>query len=259
MKHFWKYLCVIFLLFAGVSLYAQSAAVSGALNFRLSLYGMAGNKIMPAIDEYLEKHVESAPSNGQTLTEDDKLTITNILLPEKQNVTDSEDTEQQEKNFIEAKEELDKCKSFLEAKGAKKVSVYFLVSYADLEIRQLSFLPSTQQVSEAMYTKYLYEQAQKKDRNSSYALRSYGLWLYFAPPIAGGGYDAALKTLTQALKKSKTPEEKYFALLYRSQVYFALRDKNSDYADLDAAHEAYQDENFTEFVKKLNEENKSFL
>jgi hypothetical protein len=49
-------------------------------------------------------------------------------------------------------------------------------------------------IQESMKAKQLYTKALKIDKKSAYTLTSYALWQYFAPPISGGGYNAALGT-----------------------------------------------------------------
>ena len=105
------------------------------------------------------------------------------------------------------------------------------------------------------------EHAQNLKRNKKFSQGhlSYGMWLFFAPPIAGGGVSAALKECSKAVSYAVTPEEKYFALLYRSQMYVADENEKKAAADLRAAHELFPQETFTQIVNEGNKNGKLFF
>ena len=112
---------------------------------------------------------------------------------------------------------------------------------------------------EALRSRHLYEEALKQNKKFSQGYLSYGLWLFFAPPIAGGGSDAALKAFSKAVSYSNTPEEKYLALLYRSQAHVAAENQKKAAADLRAAHDLFPKETFTQLVSEGNKNGKLFF
>jgi hypothetical protein len=103
-----------------------------------------------------------------------------------------------------------------------------------------------------MAARELYRAAIRKEKRSSYALLNYALWLYFAPPIAGGGHNAALKTMSQALQYAVTIEDKYFVLVYRSQIFLAMNRRDESLKDLNDAHALIPGEQFTVIARGKN-------
>jgi len=67
------------------------------------------------------------------------------------------------------------------------------------------------------------------------------------------------KAFSKAVSYSETPEEKYFALLYRSQAYIALENPKKAAADLRAAHDLFPKETFTQLVSEGNKNGKLFF
>ena len=110
-----------------------------------------------------------------------------------------------------------------------------------------------------MYAKKLYEAALHQDKNFSPAHSSYSLWLFFAPPIAGGGYKAAFKEATKGIESAQNNAELFFALLYRSQIFFAQKKEKECKTDLDKAHALFPYENLTPLVREVNQSGKNFL
>ena len=99
----------------------------------------------------------------------------------------------------------------------------------------------------------------KKDKKFAPASISFGLWLFFAPPIVGGGYENSLNEISKAVSNAKNNYEKYLALIFRSQVNFALENFELSQKDLKDASILIPDETFTLFIEELNKNGKIFF
>jgi hypothetical protein len=203
-------------------------------------------------------HAFRESAGGLALAEEERLSLENLLLLEELNFSGDSDAEKKRLYPLLNEQSL-KNGNFLNGKRIASLSVIFLVSCANIKVRILEYLPAGQAYGESMAARDLYLQALRKDRRSSYALANYALWLYFAPPIAGGGYDPALKTMSRALNYATDKKEKYFILVYRSQIFFAMKRKNDCAGDLAQARSLFPAGNFTEIAEELNEKNKSLF
>ena len=64
----------------------------------------------------------------------------------------------------------------------------------------------------------------------------------------------ALKECNIAVSSAKNNEEKYLALLFRSQIHFKLRHTKEYDEDLKLAHSLISNEIFTKHIAKQNKE-----
>ncbi len=79
---------------------------------------------------------------------------------------------------------------------------------------------------------------------------------YFAPKIGGGDVNKSLEYLAQATPK--TPAEKFQVLVWRSQMYFRLKQKDKTEQDLQQASEIFPHNAWLKEVKEFNAKNKHF-
>ncbi len=79
---------------------------------------------------------------------------------------------------------------------------------------------------------------------------------YFAPKIGGGDVNKSLAYLNQATPK--TPAEKFQILVWRSQMYFRLKQKDKTAQDLKLASEIFPHNTWLKKVKEFNAKNKYF-
>ncbi|EFW36774.1 tetratricopeptide repeat protein [Treponema phagedenis] len=200
------------------------------------------------------KDFQAKAEKDSALSEEEKLTISNLLILELANITKAE-----KERYLLFETQNKKNESYMEGKKLPALGKWFLVSTADVKSRRIAYLSGTVQINEAVGAKELYLQALKQDKKFSQGHLSYGLWLYFAPPIAGGGYDKALAEISKAVSYAKKEDEKFLALCFRSQVYFTLGQHEKTEADLQAAHAAFPSETFTELIREINKNGKVFF
>lgn len=145
------------------------------------------------------------------------------------------------------------CKSFIEKTPISKVDKWTYITCGDILSQGFAFAGGSP-VERSKLIKSYYLTALKIDDKFSPAHISYGIWLYFAPAIAGGGLDASLKSFNKALQFATKDTEKYLAYIYRSQVYFAMNRNTEWDADLKSAHNIfpYESETFTKYVREKN-------
>jgi tetratricopeptide (TPR) repeat protein len=237
-------ICILLCIVGNMLAAQESVLLADTLALQLSLYASAGDALQK-ISEY-----RGSIRGKAGISEEDMLACENILLVEECNFSPS-GSDTKRSLYLSLRTQNDKCELYM--KEHKKNSVYFLTSFGDIKARLVEFLSSADTIKESMKAKDLYTKALKIDKKSAYALTSYALWQYFAPPISGGGYNAALGTFNKALNYAKTDRDKYFAYIYRSQLYVAMK-RNSDSAkDLEAAHRLIPGEIFTAIVREENE------
>jgi hypothetical protein len=223
------------------------------LSFKISLYMQGTNE--DALS-YLYEYRNAL--NSKNMGEEDRLFAENVLLVEESNfLSRSEENEKQ--IYLKMNEQSVKCDSFMQGKRTSALNSHFLVSFADLKSRLLKFVPSNQMYRESSAAKGLYLAAIKNDKKSAYALMGYAMWQFFAPLIAGGGNNAALRNMSQALKNSSDDRERYFILVYRSQILFSMNRKSACVNDLNEAHALFPAERFTVSIKEQNERNKTLF
>lgn len=221
------------------------------LQFKMRLYNTESQTERQAQCEKYRTKIETAG-----LSVEETLTLLSLLTIEQADMTDKSRTKEK---YMLLSEQNARCTAFMAGKKNSAVNERLLTAWADIKSRLMAFLSGQELYNEAFLSRQLYTDALKKNKKCAQGYLSYGLWLFFAPPVAGGGHEAALKEFSKAVAYSKTSEEKYFALLYRSQAYSALENEKKAAADLRAAHELFPNELFTEFVAQGNKSGKLFF
>ena len=220
--------------------------------FKAELYNTPSEKMATAIGEYRNK-IEK-----MQISEEEKLTLQNFLVLEEINLL-NRDKNNKKKIYLMLKKQNEESAVFMQGKKNSKADKWFLLSWADIKSGYIAFLSGQDIQKEANDTKMLYLEILKKDKKFAPASISYGLWLFFAPPIVGGGYENSLNEMSKAVSNAKNNYEKYLALIFRSQVYFALENFDLSKKDLKDAAALMLNETFTLFVEELNKNDQIFF
>ena len=144
--------------------------------FKAELYNTPSEKTAAAIDEYGNK-IEK-----MQISEEEKLTLQNFLVLEEINLL-NRDKNNKKKIYLMLKKQNEESAAFMQGKKNSKADKWFLLSWADIKSRYIAFLSGQDIQKEANDTKMLYLAALKKDKKFAPASISFGLWLFFAPPI----------------------------------------------------------------------------
>ncbi|MGP1415102.1 MAG: hypothetical protein ACTTJ6_04085 [Treponema sp.] len=187
----------------------------------------------------------------QNLTEEEKLTLKNLFVLEKISILKNDKKKIYSLLTAQDKE----CAKFMEGKSTAKVGKWFCLSYGNIKSRLILYASWLEVINTSKLVKQYYDVAIKKDKNFSEAHIANALRLFFAPHIAGGSYEAALKECNIAVSSAKNNEEKYLALLFRSQIHFKLKHTKEYDEDLKLAHSLISNEIFTKHIAKQNKEN----
>jgi hypothetical protein len=242
---------ILLCLVARIGVAQDRGIIADTLALRLSVY-TEGGEALEKIHAY--RSILSGKKNAAS--EEDILACENILLTEICNFSPP-DSDTKRSLYRALRAQKDTCEVYM--REHKKPGIYFLTSFGDITVRLLEFIASGDMIQESMKAKQLYTQALKIDKKFPYALTGYALWQYFAPPIAGGGYNAALGTFNKVLQYAKTEGDKYFGYLYRSQLYFVMGRKTESAADLAAAHALVPGESFTATLREQNAQGKTLF
>lgn len=210
------------------------------------------------VQENIQENLNYLSSQKENISEELYLTLENNLIIEKINFTPETDALKKE-IYLMLNNQSVKNDLFTKDKNIKKFSNDYLVSIADLKTRMLNFLTSSRMYSESMAIKDLYLTALKNNKKSSNALLGYGLWLYFAPPIVGGGHQESLKKIIEAEKNAVYDEELYFILLYKSQLLFVMNRMDEYVKTLEKAHNLIRSEVFIKDIEEINEKGSVFF
>lgn len=245
--------CVIFL---SINLYSVEIKSLADFSKRKIEYYCEEN--IELVQQNIDKDLKDLSLNKNKFKYELFLTLENNLVIEKINFMPQENDVKKEIYLI-VNNQILKNELYLENKKLKELSSDYIVSVADLNTRALTFLTNSKKYSQAMLIKDYYTQAIKNNNKNSNAYLGYGLWLYFAPPIVGGGYKEAYKKILLAEKNAKNDEELYFILIYKSQILFALNQKEDAKKILKQAHSLFKKETFTKMVEGVNEKGKIFF
>lgn len=97
---------------------------------------------------------------------------------------------------------------------------------------------------------------ERLDTRNAAAHRNLGTWSLFAPRIAGGGLNKALKSLKRAVALSDNDLDRYFALIWLSQGYMKNGDEKNHVQALGEAGEIFGETVFLGYVRDQNENGK---
>lgn len=246
-----KNLVSCFMLFVSVVCFAMT--MDEVLDLKFELYqAESTEKALETINEFMATIDEKDFKNYE-----EYLAAKNIIGLEALNFSDPEANAQE--NFALLDSLHSTSDAYIADKNVKRVNKYLLVSLADVKSRILEFLSPKDMYKQSMVAKDLYTAALRQDKKFAYALNGYGTWLFFAPEIAGGGNDAALKTYSKALKYTDKDFEKFFLYINRSQVYFKLKRMKDCKADLELARSLVTNDAIISEIEEKNKNGKTFF
>lgn len=212
-------------------------------DFKVSVYqSKSQDAVLARLDDFLKS------SENQNFSEEEKAVIKNTALIVKLDFTQTKENQKALSGELSKRNQENK----ILIEKSQNLGKYFYASTADVQSRLLNFVSGGAMYKLSMSSKEFYKKALSIDKNFSEGHRGYGLWLLFAPRIAGGGAKAALKEMNQAVKTANTKIDSYLALIYRSQVFFKMGKKDKCEEDLKAAEKVFPNGNL---VKSVREEN----
>lgn len=246
---------IVCFIYMAVYSYGQISSINDFYKAKINFYSEENPSIV--ISE-IEKIIEQNKHENFVKNNELALTIENLLLIEKINFQ-FDDTVNHEEIYLSLNTQNLKNELFIKDKKLTSFSTEYLTSFADLKTRLLSYLSQSEMYKESMFAKELYMKGLKKNKKSSIGLSSYALWLYFAPPVAGGGYAEALKNITLAEKYAINNEELFFALINKSQILYSMNRLTESKKALEKAHLLFEQEQFTKILGEKNEQGKTLF
>ena len=222
-------------------------------SFKVELYNRKDkSELASSIEEWEKAHFR------KNLSEEEVLTCQNLLALEKISLLQESANKKRIYKILKERDAL--SSKFLEKHKAHSCGKWFLLSYGDIKSRLTAYASFLNVYSESKMAMQCYQDAIKKDKNFSPAYIAQGLWQFFAPAIAGGSYENALKSFNASVSSAKNNDEKYLALVFRSQAHFKMKHTKEWQEDLQIASSLIADEKFTKYVRSINsEKNKVFF
>lgn len=254
-KYFNIKFCIFFglFIFSFMNIYSYSFnqnTINDLYNFRQTLYlANADFDYTTYIENFYSEQKE------KNLSEQEKYTVYSEILIQKLNFIQDKKTKKE--TILEMFEHQSQIENFLTKQ--KDLSEYLLTNYADLESRLISNMSGGEMYKMSMESKKLYLQAISINKKFAPAYCGYGNWLYFAPSVAGGGYNAALKQFSKAIKNSTKDFDLFINYIYQSQVYLKLGNKNLCEKSMQKAEEIFPGNNLTKLIRIKNEKGKCFF
>ncbi len=193
--------------------------------------------------------------NEKHLGVQERFVVDSEILLQRMNLL--EDSEKRRHTVLDMLSLQKKIAEFI--KNTQDVSEYLYVSCADLQSRLISNLSGGEMYRLSMDSRRMYEKAISLNGNFAPAYSGYGSWLYFAPSVAGGGLNSALKQFSRAVKFSDEKMDLYMNLIYRSQVHLRLGNKKAYEKDLAAAEKVFENEYLIQEIRRKNEKGKYFF
>ena len=235
--------------------HAQILDINSYVKSKIEIYN---NENDVDVIEKLHKELTNLRNHEGNYEEEVFLTLENLIVTDIADL--APDTNESKKQvYLLLSEQNKKNTSYMDGKKLKKLDSAYLTSIADLKCRFIDYLAKQENYEESMFAEDLYKQAIKNDKKNTLAYIGYGTWLYFAPPIVGGGIDSCHEKFTQAVDKAQSPNLKYLALLYYSQSLFALGEYDLYEEALDEAYSIIGKDGMIESMRELNEKDLLFF
>ena len=250
-----KFFLVFLILTINFLAFAQIQDMAEFKSKKLEFYSQSNTD---TIIEEITKEIRLLNQYKTSYSEELFLTLENNLISEKVNFSLSDKNLKEEIYTLLTNQNI-KNIQFIGEKKYKEFFSDYLVSLGDIKAKLLGFLSNSQMISESMTVKELYLTALKKNNESSSASLSYAMWLYFAPVIAGGGNRAAYKKIIEAEENAQNDSDLFFALIYKSQILFALKRFDESQISLQQAHQLVPKEQFTRIIGSLNAQGRIFF
>ena len=128
--------------------------------------------------------------------------------------------------------------------------------WADVLNMRIPLVPMKKLIQDSRSAYEYFNTAIRLDKRNAAAHRNLGTWSLFAPRIAGGGLNKALKSLKRAVALSDNDLDRYFALIWLSQVHMKKGDEKNHAQALDEAGEIFGETVFLGYVRDQNKNGK---
>ena len=128
--------------------------------------------------------------------------------------------------------------------------------WADVLNMRIPLVPMKKLIQDSRSAYEYFNTAIRLDKRNAAAHRNLGTWSLFAPPIAGGGLNQALKSLKRAAALSDNDLDRYFALIWLSQVHMKNGDEKNHAQTLEEAEEIFGETVFLGYVRDQNKNGK---
>ena len=185
-------------------------------------------------------------------TEEEKIILSNFFLLERYNYLrdDASNTESLKKQFSAQN---DVIQSWFSSHKNETPNRWLYVTAGDVVSVCMSFDPVRMALKYGVTVKMYYEEALAQDNNMSYALTNLAQWYWYAPGITGGSKKTARELFKKALDSAHTDAERYFALVFMSQVAFDEKNKTLAADYLSQADSYAPGGSYVASVKSMNE------
>lgn len=208
------------------------------------------SKINAFIDEYSSEFDECS--------DEEKLALKNLYALEKFNYMNLlEPKSSSVKKMIQERQK--ENENWIQSHKGKVFDKWFITTSADVTSVFMSFDPLQYALKYGLVVKLYYEEALTSDPEFSYALMNLGQWYYFAPMFAGGRKSKGKKLFIKAKECAKTDAEKYYSLIFLSQIAFDEKDKAKCQAYLSEAEVYCPGGSFIQWLRSINEKGYSYF
>ena len=208
--------------------------------------------------EYIEtKEKQFMEQNAENFSEQCNLILRNLFLIEKT-------IYMKEPNHVLTRE----CKNMLNEQNEinehwikhnkGSVDKWMYSSSGDIKCRRFEYISIPRIMREGIVSKVYFNNALEIEEKFPAGQHAIARWYYYAPHLMGGGHKKAMNCYNLAVKYSVTDAEKFYSLIYRGQIFYALKDYEKCKLDMAAAHALFPDEKYTAQINELNEKGIGF-
>ncbi len=160
---------------------------------------------------------------SRILPEQEKLVLSAEILIQKMNFV--QDKRTQKETLLDMADLQKEIRGFVQEED--DLSEYLYTALADIESRLISNMSGGDMYKMSMESKQMYIEAISANNRFAPAYSGLGNWFYFAPSVAGGGFNSALKQFSKAVKYSTEDFDLFINNIYLSQVYLKLGNKSA--------------------------------
>ena len=233
----------------------ELAAVNQIYFIRVETSFMDNDKEKLLHVETIEK--EFMKKNEGKFSEQCNLILTNLFLIEKTMYMKEENhvLTRECKNLLNAQNDINE-KWIKHHKGS--VDKWMYCSSGDIKCRRFEYISIPRIMREGIVSKIYFNDALELETKFPQGQHAIARWYYYAPHIMGGGHKKAMQCYDNAVKYSVTDAEKYYSLIYRGQMHFALKEYEKCKADMNAAHAIFPEEKYVAELLERNEKGIGF-
>lgn len=204
-----------------------------------------------ALDWLSSEREKFFSSITEKISDEASLTLENLFaLEEYHFMWEIDDEAPSTKNFI--LKHYEKVINWNDAHPIDTRSEWYNLSAYDIINTTMPLLKYSQKISLGLEEKKVYDAMIAANCQKGFLYISAGLWYSFAPAIGGGSDAKAKEYFAKAAKIGPSNYEKFFGLVYLSQVEFSQNDKASCERHLQEANMILPDNAYVPFVRSLN-------